>query len=142
MPANKAFQVKIIDQIWEVNGISIIQDDCLRDLEITLTKSLIPTRITEHTYRDTEGKKESKSILISISFIHELNTNLSLELDEEKVKAIMEFPTPRDLHTKMFHRHGWISVKIWPYFDDKMWTFEHPSYSLNSITTAVLQRWL
>ena len=54
-PASKAFQTKMIEQFQGINGVSIIQDDWLKDLETTQTKpSITTTRTCGHICRDAE----------------------------------------------------------------------------------------
>ena len=54
-PASKAFQTKMIEQFQRINGVSIIEDDWLKDLETTQTKpSITTTRTCEHICKDAE----------------------------------------------------------------------------------------
>ena len=94
-PTSKAFQAKMIEQFKGVNGVSIIQDDCL--VEGFGNNSDHAINNHNQKLRAYLQKHRERNVKINHYMGHTL-TNAGLKPDKEKVRAITEFPAPHDLH--------------------------------------------
>lgn len=128
-PASKAFQTKMIEQFQGINGVSIIQDDCLVEGFGNNSDQAINNR--EHICRERNIKinlDKCKFLTEEVTYMGHTLTNTGLKPDEEKIRAITEFPAPRDLH----HLRRFIGmVKYLSKFDHSLTTKCEP---LNRLT--------
>ena len=105
-PASKAFQTKMIGQFQGINGVSIIQHDCLvegfgnnSDQAINNHNQSLRANLQRCRERNIKiNLDKCKFLTEEVTYIGHTLTNAGLKPDEEKIRAIIEFPAPRDLH--------------------------------------------
>ena len=104
--ASKAFQTKMIEQFQGINGVSIIQDDCLvegfgnnSDQAINNHNQNLRAYLQRCRERNIKiNLNKCKFLTEAVTYMGHTLTNTGLKPDEEKIRAIIEFPAPRDLH--------------------------------------------
>ena len=105
-PASKAFQTKMIEQFQGINGVSIIQDDSLvegfgnnSDQAINNHNQNLRAYLQRCRERNIKiNLDKCKFLTEEVTYMGHTLTNTSLKPDKEKIRAIIEFPAPRDLH--------------------------------------------
>ena len=101
---SKAFQAKLIEQFQGVNGVGIIQDDCLVEVFGNNSDQAINNHYQNlWAYLQWCRERNIKINLDKCKFLTEEDmghtlTNAGQKPDEEKVQEITEFPVPHDLH--------------------------------------------
>ena len=105
-PSSKVFQTRMIEQFQGVNGVRIIRDDCL----VEGFGNNSHQAINNHNQNLRAFMQRCREINIKVNldkgkfFTQEITnightlTNAGLKPDEEKVRAITEFPASHELH--------------------------------------------
>ena len=105
-PASKALQTKMTEQFQGINGVSIIQDDCLvegfgNNSDQAINNHNQNLRAYFQRCRERNIKinlDKCKFLTEEVTYMGHTLTNTGLKPDEEKIQAIIEFPALRDLH--------------------------------------------
>ena len=102
----KEKRLKMIEQFQGINGVSIIQDDCLvegfgnnSDQAINNHNQNLRAYLQRCRERNIKiNLDKCKFLTEEVTYMGHTLTNTGLKPDEEKIRAIIEFPAPHDLH--------------------------------------------